>query len=571
MDGYDTCRPAHHNYGGKHVVGEPVRLICPVCGQVHRVKRLTIGKPYQCKKCGAGLVTLEPAAPACPHCGHTPEPDIIDPAVPYACGECGQPSSPIIGLPPAPADRAGGHGDGETAIASMNLAAASSTSNIAAAIPSDDAGARPRGAGTADGTPSPGMARLEREFETQLNRLFAISDNLAARLDMLRDTDVAAVAGELAETAGQLRDSASRLETGMAEHAETLSEKAAELGERAAALASGAGQESLDAIAALIRETGAAMSARFDELKTERGAELSIATLPAADGQAAQAAALDLDALAERIAGAIRSARPHLGQEGGDAVDALARLADELVREQSSNSERLEHLAGEIRTAVVSISNLEEWRGDLPAKVADEIGRTVEDRVVGPISGALAKQAPEILADLQDNRLVDIVSRSVREAQRPLIREILLRGQRGVPVWLFAAVMLPLLFVLGYLFWASESEFDEWRQSAAAQNEELSQKIAMLRESGLPLKPESQELLVRITEVLDDIEVDAMESARQNAGLAEQVRQKELEIQQMNKGFDEYNKVIEQTTKQLRAYRDRLIRLGVNPDSLTTE
>jgi len=34
---------------------------------------------------------------------------------------------------------------------------------------------------------------------------------------------------------------------------------------------------------------------------------------------------------------------------------------------------------------------LDEWRGELPERVADEIGRTVEARVVGPISGALAR------------------------------------------------------------------------------------------------------------------------------------------------------------------------------------
>lgn len=549
-------------------MGEPVRLICPACGQAHRVKRLIVGKSYKCKKCGSDLVTLEPLSPVCPACGRAAEAGIVDPAHPFVCGECGETSSPTI--PPSPIAPKKTDA-GEHAVASMNLAAAASTSNVAA--PPSDAGTdgRARKHRADDRSLSSNMARIEHDFETQLSRLFAISDNLAARLDTLRDTDVAAAAGELAETAGQLRDSAARLETGMADHAEALAEKATELGERASALAAGASQESIDAVAALIRETGAAMSARFDELKAERSAELAVALPPAAGGDARPPAVIDVDALAERIAGAMRSTRPRLDEGGADAVDALARLADELVREQSSNSSRLEQLAGEIRTAVVAISNLDEWRGELPAKVADEIGRTVEDRVVGPISGALAKQAPEILSDLQDNRLVDIVSRSVREAQRPLIREVLLRGQRGVPVWLFASVMLPLLFVLGYLFWTSETEFGEWREKTLAAYESLSGQLSRVQEAGMAPNSETGETLMRIAELLEGIEADAMEYASQNAGLAEQVRQKDLVIQERNMTIDEYNKVLELNTKRLTAYRDRLIRLGVNPDSLAAE
>ncbi len=174
----------------------------------------------------------------------------------------------------------------------------------------------------------------------------------------------------------------------------------------------------------------AELAQQFTETATALIERLDAVTIPAptqTDNAAHQPVEtnINIDDLATKLMAGLRMRAPRLDADSGSAVDALARVADELVKEQNTNSARLDNLAGEIRQTITTVGRLEEWRTDLPVQVADEIGRTVEERVVAPISSALARQAPAILSDLQDNKLVEIVSRSVREAQRPLLREIL--------------------------------------------------------------------------------------------------------------------------------------------------
>ncbi|GHS93236.1 hypothetical protein FACS1894139_02210 [Planctomycetales bacterium] len=67
---------------------DAIRLVCPECDTVHRVKNLTLGKPYRCKQCGAGLITMQPAALVCPACGATRPPAYLEVSHSATCGEC---------------------------------------------------------------------------------------------------------------------------------------------------------------------------------------------------------------------------------------------------------------------------------------------------------------------------------------------------------------------------------------------------------------------------------------------------------------------------------------------------
>jgi hypothetical protein len=73
---------------------DAIRLVCPECDTVHRVKNLMLGKPYRCKKCGAGLITMQPAALVCPACGATRPPAYLEVSHSATCGEC--PAAPLM-------------------------------------------------------------------------------------------------------------------------------------------------------------------------------------------------------------------------------------------------------------------------------------------------------------------------------------------------------------------------------------------------------------------------------------------------------------------------------------------
>lgn len=67
---------------------EPIRLVCPDCESVHRVKRLTLGKLYRCKKCRTGLITMHPAALTCPNCNAKTPPSHVEVSRLITCDQC---------------------------------------------------------------------------------------------------------------------------------------------------------------------------------------------------------------------------------------------------------------------------------------------------------------------------------------------------------------------------------------------------------------------------------------------------------------------------------------------------
>ncbi len=271
---------------------------------------------------------------------------------------------------------------------------------------------------------------------------------------------------------------------------------------------------------------------------------------------------VDIDDLADRLVLGVRNHATFLDPDAGKAVDAMVRLAENMVKEQTTNTARIDNLAVEIHNAAAALAKLDEWQDALPERVADEIAQTVEARVVGPISGALARQAPAILSELQDTKLVDIVSRSVREAQRPLLREILAGGRAGVPVWLFASVLLPLLLILGYLF--LPGEIIGGPGDSAAVNEEIAESLARI-EGGLGLASDNEDRLRTIEDAVLDIHSEALTHVKNAAMLEEEVRNLRATVAERDRLIQDYNTTLQNQVQRLREYEMRLVQLGVSP------
>jgi len=66
----------------------PIRLECPACGAIHRVRRITLGKLYRCKKCQTGLVTHSPVILHCPSCHASTPPARVEVSQMHTCNQC---------------------------------------------------------------------------------------------------------------------------------------------------------------------------------------------------------------------------------------------------------------------------------------------------------------------------------------------------------------------------------------------------------------------------------------------------------------------------------------------------
>ncbi|MCD7895704.1 MAG: hypothetical protein LUG50_03395 [Planctomycetaceae bacterium] len=416
--------------------------------------------------------------------------------------------------------------------------------------------------------------RVEGVLAANLRDFAESLEERLSHLDGKLDSDVTAGASLADETRTAVRELAERvadLDNRLTQSVGgDLYEKLGELKERIAGVAEtfvdrAVTPDAIQAVRQELKATHTDLLQRLDEYRTAQQAELRTLLTPA-DNEQSTTVEVNIDELADRLVAGVRNHGKFLDTETGAAVDAMARLAEGLVKEQANNTERLDRLAAEIHNASAGLAQLDEWRGELPERVADEIGRTVEARVVGPISGALARQAPSILSDLQDNKLVDIVSRSVREAQRPLLREILAGGRQGVPVWLFASVLLPLLLILGYLFLPGDLiGVDVGR---APVTDEVADALVRIETAGVPLAPDTEDRLRNIEDAVLDIHSEALVHVKNAAGLEEEVKSLKATLAERDRLIRDYNETLQNQVKRIREYEMRLVQLGVSPTSI---
>ena len=564
---------------------EPVRLACPNCELVYRLKKLTPGKAYTCKNCGGPLLS----------------PDTL------VAGEEGRISVATSLAQPHRAPAAG---------ASAPIPESSSLSRLPRMI--EELTERIdalKALELSDGEDSPAavLMRMNERLDEDLRHFSdvidqrlreleeKVPDTIGQRLRELEEKLPGDIDGNLLEVRDELRKSLGEIDEKvsaalqgnlqslneeMAKRVALLDEKLSSVSDKAnraaEAAASRDGLEELRRhLGEQFREHRESIAKNLDDRYEAQKKELQNhhaeqkkaldALLAPLERQSNTTVEVDIDELADRLVAGVRSHSHFLNPDEGSAVDAMARLAGELVKEQSENSTKLDELTKEIRTATAGIAMMEEWRGELPERVADEIGQTVEARVVGPISGALARQAPSILSDLQDTKLVDIVSRSVREAQRPLLREILSGNRGGIPVWLFASVLLPLLLILGYLF--LPGEYGGMGGSGGASGE-VADSLARI-ESGMHSVSDTDARLQDIEDVVLDIHDKALAHAKNAASLEKDVEYlksalaaSKAETEKYAAEIEKYNKVVEAQTKRQRELEMQLMQLGVSPSSV---
>lgn len=481
---------------------EPVKLVCPECDAAYRVKHLTLGKAYNCKKCGAPLVTMDTEYLSCPGCGAQTGPAHVDVSRRLHCTECAERPALVLGEPPL--------GYGYDDIVRINLAAsASAIDNVEPPPPSDipatDTSGSPRGneappaAGNADS-----LLRQQHALEEKMR-------NVAERLD-------------------EREEAFTRQVTALAENIAALSTR----------LEADDGGEGGESVAKALIDLAEKTGGRWPE-------------------------AVDVDALAGKILSGVEGLLLAGREEESPRFEPVAAGAsfgqDDLaaLREQ----------VAELSRAIAGMEGLPEGRadlGDLPERVAEQVGRGIEARVVGPVTQALAKQAPEILAHIQDDKLAEVVSRSVREAQRPVLREVM-SGGRGVPLWLFASLLIPLLLILGYLFLPGEFGFADGNQPTGIDQAVFEDELARLHE-GLPLLAEDEERLRSIEATLHAMYENALAHVKKAGTLEAEVKNLNNALSEREKLIAEYNALLQKHSRRIRAYEIQLTRLGISPDSI---
>ena len=197
--------------------------------------------------------------------------------------------------------------------------------------------------------------------------------------------------------------------------------------------------------------------------------------------------------------------------------------------------------------------------------------------MVAPVAHAIARQAPEILAEIQDQKLVDIVTRSVREAQRPLIRE-LLAGGRGVPAWLFAAVLLPFLFILGYLFMPHILGPGDDGERLAAVRDDLAAVEARLDavddglgtvlNQGAPLAPDDRKRLYETHDRVMNMWENVWTQVAHNGALGAEVEALKAETARLKQENAAFKELLENKSARVHAYEIQLTRLGIAPENI---
>jgi hypothetical protein len=146
---------------------EPIRLVCPSCDTVHRVKAVTMGKLYRCKKCRKGLVTMTPATPKCAACGFSLPAAHVEVSRLLTCPRC--PSSPLLQIDFSPPSAAPMLHDVAAAVVATNsaLEAAQATEAEPASASAPAAAQMSAAAGLA----APGAQKKEGVVQA-LQRLF---------------------------------------------------------------------------------------------------------------------------------------------------------------------------------------------------------------------------------------------------------------------------------------------------------------------------------------------------------------------------------------------------------------
>ncbi len=526
---------------------EPVRLVCPECDAVYRVKKLTLGKAYNCKKCGSPLVTHDETVLVCPNCRARSEPAHIDVSRKTYCSECAERPQLVLENDAALAVSAASPSDVDLEIGSVNLAAAqSANANIAR-------GARQSG-GTAAAAGHRDLKNLEEKFAELTLAVAALAEQVETGLRRLEEKEISAAEAGFQDGAQASRDS---VDGEMLRHLAVQVEKLRErVDSQLAAVKPVQVEELADAVRKFLQEKPPG----FDwdqEALFEKIAESG--HIPGTDE------------FVEKVCSALQERLQAASFPAGDAdVD---QILCKLLDNQLALTADVKILADDVRRMDKDrgVAALGDGSGALGRQIAEEVGKAVEAKVVAPVTQALAAQAPEILSHVRDDKFGEMMLRSVREAQRPLFREIAALG-RGVPVWLFASLLIPLLLILGYLFLPEMLGMDDRSEN---NRQIIMDELDNIKNQGLLLSEEDKENLLCIEDTVNILHNEIWPKVQANSALQAEnqklqaiVAEQEKVINEIRASVQAYTASIQQQERRIRAYEIQLTRLGISPDAI---
>lgn len=549
-----TGRDDRISQGRTFSVEESIRLICPECDTVHRVKRLTLGKQYKCKRCQTPLVTLESASLVCPQCGASSPPTQVDVSRASYCSSC--PSPTLLQVHAATeADGGSPHVPAET----------SQPEPVRETVPAVKALVEP----VSTGVP---------ELRNDLSRLVELTENLSRRLDGALTSD--SESGErLNMTAMRMAQMIERMERRAEDQERSLVEQGKELQALLEEWTQRAEPEAIREMGERFRESGQLVLSGFGEAQAKLIAELArqredernvwreeldgMARLAASEAAHAAGTAV-ADASRETTAAAIGQALAAIPAPPAIDLDEFGeRLTGQMgQRIKDEVSPLVASAAEKIDQAVVAIPppplpDLDE----LSSKVADRVGGQMRDNLSPLVSSAISDSMPDVIAGLRTDALEDAIGKVVRESQRPFLREVMNRGWT-VPAWLFVAVVGPLVFVLGYVLFPIVAGYPTEKEKAL---EDEIRRLTVREEGDIRKMRENVEAMDKN---VGDMNQKGWAHAENAAKLSERVKNLEQVVSERDKLTNDYASVVDRQAKMIRIYEAQIYRLGATPDQL---
>lgn len=415
--------------------------------------------------------------------------------------------------------------------------------------------------------------------QVSMKRLSALADTLAARLDALRDAEASSLKEGLAEVDSRIETLSESINKNLEEHAAILVEGSKVFAEGVQTLSSQIDLSRLGQLGVQLRETGDMFLRRLEETRERQAGELENIVRQVLAGTGEERI-ITLDP---------KEPNKQVSQAINERLDSITAATHDSFQEIDHNLKEINTILADLTQVVGQEDRIADRVGDkvqslviqsqepdiegISNRIADAVGKHVESQVVVPVANALVRQAPEIFSHLQNDQLSEVVLKSVRDAQRPLLREVI-NGRRGVPLWLFASLLLPLLLILGYLF-ADVLGLGGSEMQSERINDTITRELSRLSATGVPLTSEDnarlrtiEGLMVNSENLMNTMYENAWAQVKSNGTLEAEVRNLRHSLEERDKLISEYNTSLQQQSKRIRAYEIQLTRLGISPDTV---
>ncbi|MCD8140753.1 MAG: hypothetical protein LUE17_13415 [Planctomycetaceae bacterium] len=327
---------------------EPVRPACPVCQIVYRLKKTVPGKRYTCKTCGGPLLPPESISDEIAAAGPAPSPvRTPPPPQPYRSAPSPARDSDLSRLPRIIEEltaRLDALQPGDGALASLAEANRRLEEALESAIQTLDTRLASLDAKLTEPSGESDAARALRErldaIDTTLgNDVAGTVASLDAKLTEALDGKLGEFAVGVGRELGDVRASVKSVAAALS----TLNDRTVT-------------PEALEALCREVRDNQSTLLTRMVEQHESEKRELNSLLGP----DRMNTVEVDIDDLADRLVLGVRNHATFLDPDAGKAVDAMVRLAENLVKEQTTNTARIDNLAVEIHNAAAALAKLDE-------------------------------------------------------------------------------------------------------------------------------------------------------------------------------------------------------------------